>query len=365
MRLAKLTISALLLTASIFSVNNAHASDICHDSIKAICTDTLEQRAKSQTVLSLIKENILTEAQPQINKKTKEFLDKTPKFRWIKRITQPMRIQNQEIMKVAKVKFPEIDSFINDSETQSKIKTYMARSIDNSNFQSSVKSSMKSIISQVRMINFTDYIDLVELDESLVKNMLMNPCGSTGLEVNAFAIPIKKKDYIVICPGFIINNSFGKSKEEMFENSLFVLGHELGHHIDSNKIGAEPYANYIQCMSTNHAGKFNKSKKDQNFCDKSKTSKADCSLQVVASHAGELIGDVWGMKVINEFAKEQGFGAYESSQLLINGMNPLCGGKDVGLHPSGDFRTGVNLAINPEMNELFSCQEQKQVTCNF
>ena len=80
----------------------------------------------------------------------------------------------------------------------------------------------------------------------------------------------------------------------------------MGHHIDDESVGEEVYKPYLSCLSNNYSSHFNKTKKDEKFCNDKSTSVAACNSQVVKSHSGELIADQWGIRFLGYTLENRG-----------------------------------------------------------
>lgn len=366
-----LTILTVLSTGIFLNIPKASAEDICTNSLKIICTDTKAERTENEKYTKFLKEEIRLEAQAPAIERIKKMEKEIPKYRFLKRFLQRMKIENQEIMKAAKVRMPSIERAINNPENRALIMQYFHRAIAKSSFDSNTQKIIQATVDSVRILNFEDYLNQLELEDNLLSQLVGNPCGSDGLVSNAFAATIKNTKSVVICPGYMIDSSInGADDKKQFQVILQVIGHEIGHHVDAHALGPKTYNNYLTCINNNYGNTFKKSKSDAKFCKNKKTSAIDCQKQVTLSHSGELVADVWGMKVINEYALDNQLSYDESSRLLTNSFKNLCDTKDGGAHPAGDFRIGTHILLQPEMNSLFSCQNnneesQKKELCSF
>lgn len=366
MSLKHLSVLFLLSASSFMLTEKAHADGMCLNPLKEVCENTTVQRQEREKYIKFLKEEIRLEAQAPTLERVKKMEKEIPKYRLIKRFFQKIKINNQEIMKAAKTRMPVIEKVINNPETLALIMRYFDQAISKSNFANSTKDIFKNTISQVKILNFDEYLKILELEDKLIAQLLSNPCGSDGLVSNAFATKIKNQRVVVICPGYMIDSSINDSEERQLQAILQVIGHEIGHHIDAHATSVVFYDDYLTCISRNHAKGFNKSKADKKFCENKKTTKEECADQVTISHAGELVADVWGIKVLNEHIKENSLSFGESSTLLANSFKKLCGSKDEGTHPSGDFRIGTHILLQPEVSELLACQSNESVEqCTF
>ena len=78
-------------------------------------------------------------------------------------------------------------------------------------------------------------------------------------------------------------------------------------------------------------------------------------MKVTTTHGGELIADQWGIKVLAIHAKTQGYSVAQTDSLLTSSWANLCGTGDEGIHPTGDFRIGTLLRVNPGISDYLSC----------
>ena len=197
--------------------------------------------------------------------------------------------------------------------------------------------------------------------------LLGNACGSDGLIDNAFATTIDKERYVLICPGFLVTMTQTPDLKERFNTILHAISHEMGHHIDDGKVGKELYAPYLSCLTKNYSDKFNSTKDDQKFCKKNEKNPELCKAKITESHAGELIADAWGIKVLGIHAKAQNYSFAETDELLTSSWTKLCGSGDEGIHPSGDFRIGTLLRSSPEITSVLACDNStlSRPACTF
>lgn len=214
---------------------------------------------------------------------------------------------------------------------------------------------MKSIIDSIIIGNFGDFLERTGMEDNVLAQLLNNACGSDGMVANAFATTLGNDKYVLICPGFLITMSQTPDMRERFESILLAISHEMGHHLDNSKLGNELYKPFLGCLAENYVDKFNSTDDDKKFCKKNEKDPAACKMKVVVSHAGELIADAWGIKVLNIHARKQNYSFAETDTLLTSSWANLCGTGDEGIHPSGDFRIGTSLRTNPGINEYLAC----------
>lgn len=354
---SKTLVLACVLSASAFSFNAfSQESSVCMDPIKTICTDTQDQRAARKVYINKLKNEISKEASKNAAPKIVELENQNRgPLKFFKRMFGKFRITNQEIMKSAKSRIEGIETVVTDPKNISMLKNYMFQAIDETNYDQATRNILKARIDSVVIGNFGDYIERSGLDESVKSQALLNHCGSDGMVENAFATIIDKERYVLICPGFLITLSQEASEEERLNSILQAISHEMAHHIDISQIGDSIYKPFLNCISENYVDQFKITKKDLKYCKKKSTSKADCHSKVTESHAGELIADQWGIKVLAIHAKSKSYTTSQVDSLLTSSWSNLCGTTDEGIHPSGDFRIGTLLRVNPGISDYLSC----------
>lgn len=358
---------ACALLMSTLSFSSLYASDVCTDPLQKICSDTKSMQLEREAKVKKLKSEISAEAERNAAPRIEEMKKKTPKFRFIRRMIQAYKIKNQEIMRSAKVRVGDLEKVITNPENISKLKSYMSEAVDQTNFNSSTKDELKSVVSSVVIGNFADFIEKTGLEDNVIAQLLSNACGSDGLIDNAFATTLDNQKYVLVCPGFLITLNQESNEKDRFNTMLQAISHEIGHHIDNSKVGNEIYRPYLDCLSKNHIDRFNKTKDDQKFCKANEKEPAKCSEKVVLSHAGELIADQWGIKVTAIHAKHESLSFGESEKMLTESWVKLCGSQDEGIHPTGDFRIGTLMRFNPNIVDTLSCSnnETTKPVCTF
>lgn len=355
-------LSAFTLSSYVYS----QESKVCANPLKTICTDTKDQRDQRSLYIKNLKTEISTEAQQNAVPRIAEMKKKFPGISHSKLKSKSTVIRNQEIMKSAKSRISGIETVVTNSKNISLLKKYMKQAIDESKLNSMYNEYFKDSIDSIMIGNFSDFIERTGIEDDIL-GQLGTPCGLDGMTANAFAAYIHEERYVLICPGFLITLSQTANKQERLDSILQAVSHEMGHHIDLTQVGAEVYMPYLSCLSQNYVGQFKKTKYDIDYCKKAAKNKEDCNLQVTFSHAGELIADQWAIKVLAIHAKAKGYSAGQADSLLTNSFANLCDSKDEGVHPSGDFRIGSLLRINPEISDYLSCNNSsvKRPACTF
>ena len=356
MKSKTLLLACVLTAATTFSANVfSQDSSVCADPLKTICTNTQDQRKQRDVYIEGLKSEIAKEANINAAPRIEEMKKKVSKFKFLKRMVESYKIRNQEIMKSAKKRVGSIETVITNPNNIALLKGYMKQAIDESNFDSSTRGSFKAVIDSIVIGNFGDFLERTGMQDDVLGQLLGNACGSDGMVANAFATTIDSKKYVLICPGFLITLSQSASEQEKLNTILQAISHEMGHHIDNREAGNALYQPYISCLSENYIDKFNSTDEDKKFCKKTAKDQAECNMKVTLSHAGELIADAWGIKVLAIHARNQRYSIAQADSLLVNSWANLCGSGDEGIHPSGDFRIGTLLRVNPEISDYLTC----------
>jgi hypothetical protein len=350
-----LTCALTMITANAVKAETS----ICEEPITKICTQTKDQRDAREVVVKKMKQEIADEANKNAAPRIAEMKKKISSIHFIKRMIQTYKINNQEVMKSAKVRVGDLEKVITSPENIAKLKSYMLQAIDDSHYDISTKNSFKEIISSIVIGNFADFLEKSGLEDNVLAQLLGNACGSDGLIDNAFATTLNNQRYVLVCPGFLITLSNEANEREKFDSILQAISHEMGHHIDSSKVGNELYQPYYNCLAKNYAGTFNKTKEDEKFCKANEKEPAKCAAKVVLSHAGELVADQWGIKVTAIHSRLQQYSVSDSETMLTQSWAKLCGTGDEGIHPTGDFRIGTLLKKNPSIVEILGCASSK------
>lgn len=353
---SKTLVLACALTAASFSFNAfSQDSAVCADPLQKICKDTEVLRAQRDVYINKLKSEIAAEATANAAPKIEEMKKKISKIHFIKRAIESFKIKNRETMNSAKKRVGDIETVVTNPANVALLKSYMRQAIDESHFSDSTKESFKAIQSTVLIGNFADFIERSGLEDDALGQLLGSPCGSDGMVANAFATTIKEQRYVLICPGFLIALSQTASPKERLNSVLQAVSHEMGHHIDNSQVGNELYKPYLSCLSENYVDKFNSTDDDKKYCKKTAKDAADCNLKITTSHAGELIADAWGIKVLNIHARTEAMSIPQADSMLTSSWASLCGSGDEGIHPTGDFRIGTLLRTNPDISDYLAC----------
>lgn len=354
MKSKSLVLACALSAAFSFSAFSQESS-VCADPLKKICTETQQLRAERDTYIAKLKAEIATEANKNAAPRIEAMKKKISALHFIKRAIESYKIRNQEIMNSAKKRIGGIETVVTNPENVALLKGYMKQAIDESQFDAATRANFKSTMDSIVIGNFGDYLERTGLQDDVLGQLLGNACGSDGMVANAFATTIEKQKYVLICPGFLISLTQEASPKERLNTILQAISHEMGHHIDNSVVGNELYKPYLSCLSENYSDKFNKTDEDAKFCKKTAKDAAECNMKVVTSHAGELIADAWGIKVLAIHARAEAYSTPQADAMLTSSWASLCNTGDEGIHPTGDFRIGTLLRMSPEINDYLSC----------
>ena len=331
----------------LLSLDKSGSSLVCGDALQTICSDTeADRRARDQRV-NVLKNDIASEAARNAAPRIEEMKRQIKPIHFIKRMVATIKIKNQEIMKSASKRISGFEGQTINATNVDRIKNYMYQAIDTSKFDSTTKNNFKNTVKSIVVGN--------NLDDNVLAQLMGNACGSDGMVENAFATTIGSDKYVLICPGFLIGLNETPNESERFNAVLQALTHEMAHHIDNSKVGNELYAPFLTCVADNYADQFNKTKDDAKFCKKNEKDPAACNLKVTVSHAGELVADAWGIKVLNLHMRAQSYSFAQADQLLTESWVKLCDTGDEGIHPTGDFRIGTMLRKSPEISNYLAC----------
>lgn len=124
----------------------------------------------------------------------------------------------------------------------------------------SIRSQMASRVRSVKLRRSSEYVsEMVKYAKSQgatsaevtlkahAYRQYMASCGRNGLSPNAFYDEVNGERFIVLCPGLALGmKDYGIEKETIKDALGFVMGHELGHSIDSS-VYPHAYTSMGQC----------------------------------------------------------------------------------------------------------------------
>jgi DNA-binding protein H-NS len=359
--MSKSLIVATILLSSLSTATYAQQSSICSNPLQRVCEDTAVENAKRTVEIKRLRTEIANEASKNAAPRIEEMKKKVSKIHFIKRAIQSYKIRNQEIMNSAKKRIGGLEEAVTNKENIARLKGLMKQAIDESQFDLVTKVKMKSTMDSITIGNFGDFIERTNLDDNILAQLMSNACGSDGMVENAFATTLGNERYVLICPGFLISASQTKNPTERMNSILHAISHEMGHHIDNSQLGNEVYKPYLSCLANNYVDQFKRTEDDAKFCKKNEKDPAACNMKVTVSHAGELVADAWGLKVLNIHSRTNALSFAETDSFLTENWTKLCGTGDEGIHPTGDFRIGILLGNDPGINDYMSCGNAPKV----
>lgn len=346
------------------------STSICDNPLQNICTETKTQRAERDIEIQKLKQEINSEASKNAASRIDEMKKHISILHPLKRIIQSFKIRNQETMKSTKLRIGDLDKGIMSAENVTKLKNYMYQAIDETNFDSLTKSKFKDIIETIQIGNFADYIEKSGLEDNALAQYIGGVCGTDGLIDNTYATTVKGNRYVLVCPGFLITLSKSASEKEQFDSVLHAIANAMGHFIDNSNFGEKIFMPYLKCIADNYIDRFNKSEEDKIICERDAVKKTPgaCADKVILSHARDLIADQWGIKVAGIHARSENYSVSDSETMLTLSWANICGSIDEGFHPTGDFRIGTLMRLNPSIVNILSCgnrAENLKPACTF
>ena len=348
---------------------NAFSQDslMCANPIKTICRDTKVQKSLMTNSVKSLKYEILKEAYENI-KPIYSKLDKQYTDAWYTKDKKKLQyiVLNQEIMKSANSRIRGLELSVFSNKNISMIKSFLKLTIDESNFDQATRSTFKKTVDEVTIGSFNK-INVINGVRYNLSNFNTSYCGVDGMAKNAFSTKIDNHKYVLICPGLLISFGTNISEQERVNNILFTVIHEIGHHIHRSAPTSKAFQPYLNCLAENNANDFKNTKEDATFCKKVGINSNDCRQKVITSHSSELIADQWAIQVLANFAKRNRYSVDKTDSLLKNNYINFCDSNDEGKHPSGDFRIGTLLRVNPAISDYLSCNNSKikKPACTF
>jgi hypothetical protein len=403
-----------LVLGQLMLFSHAYAEDFCTNPLKVVCEETKQERAARDGEINRLKSEIRKEAAESAKQKIEALGTGGGVFGSVSRFFKKMKIENQEVIAAASRKLSGFEQNIVSADIIGTIKNYLKDEIDESQLSDQKKLQFKNKIEKVVVGNFSDYMEEIGASNRLLPQLFSSHCGLDGLVDNAFATKVADKDYVLICPGWLISLNKAESKRDVLNQVMQVLTHELAHHIDSRDFESE-YRQMTQCIADQYGRVLNRNSRDaqkclesdqicidayakgkadaenkcqeeENQCRQSKgilcgvkaklcrvtptarlyarkiscEKKAgdDCRLKVAESHMGEIAADTWAAQVMGAYMKSESLNIQESTELVASNMMKLCGSQDEGIHASGDFRILETIRKNPKIVDALGCAEE-------
>lgn len=175
-------------------------------------------------------------------------------------------------------------------------------------------------------------------------------CGKDGMVDNAFADTLfqgepGEQPVVMICPGAIVAAvEYIKEQklphEEVVTVLAMTLGHEFGHHLDSDAF-PEAFKPVEACIENGFSSKF---------------------IEPISEYMREISADTYGNQVLAMRLQQAPQSAREA--LLEGGLEDMCETPDDKEHPQGVFRIATLSFSSHELRLAMGCGEPKrELTC--
>lgn len=179
---------------------------------------------------------------------------------------------------------------------------------------------------------------------------LRHECGRDGMVDNAFADTLyqgqpNEQPVVMICPGAIIASvEFVKElklpRTEAVTVLAMTLGHEFGHHIDSDTF-PDVFKPLESCIADGFSTKF---------------------IEAIPEYMREISADTYGNQVLA--ARLSRAKMKDRVVLLEGGLEDMCDSPDDKEHPSGFFRIATLAFSSASLRATLQCGEPKrQLVC--
>lgn len=205
------------------------------------------------------------------------------------------------------------------------------------------KEETRDMIKQLDSSEVVDALDVLlsKTDDQELRDAVIESCNRDGLEENAFADVVAKKNYVIVCPGdylagFDRSERHLRPSEMLQANEVWTLGHETGHHVDATDHPIM-YENMRACLAENHAAELK---------------------GPVADYMSEITADHWGNEELASYLARFKT-ATARFAALKQSMISLCDSEDDGTHPEGRFRIEM-LRRNPRIHKIMGCLNPDQ-----
>lgn len=201
------------------------------------------------------------------------------------------------------------------------------------------------MLARLDNVTIRPYADIATRNSGELAQFL-GTCGQDGLSFNAVfsSRPGQIGGEILVCPAYL-------SALATDEQAFRVLGHELGHAIDFNKVRGAHTA-HIACLTKNHPG-FSSQLGGESTADV-------CSCGAVIN---KLLAERAGPDAILSFAGSSFRGycdksadgpAFQLRGRVIDGVNASNGARPI-VHPPTDFRVAVLFGMDPRVRRAMGC----------
>lgn len=173
----------------------------------------------------------------------------------------------------------------------------------------------------------------------------MSSCGRNGLSPNAFHDQFGTTQFIVVCPGLLLDaHDYGISQQDLITTLSYTMGHELGHAIDAS-IFPHLYGEMGRC-----------------YQDITGYPLWDYGT-LYGTMRDEIVADHWGAVVLAEVLRTRPGGPVSPdgvARIIAYATNPYGETTDdpdgePQLHAPPAFRVNQTLARHPDMVQLLRC----------
>jgi hypothetical protein len=235
----------------------------------------------------------------------------------------------------------------------------------------------RSRIRAVRWVTAADFLKLrgrgggKNALEEIQEELVSQACGPDGLAINAFYFhnsdanwdheaggwDVGDQQRMLICPGLLLAMNLKDSNSQLGIRALMasIIGHELGHSIDS-QYDFEGYQKHLVCL----AGQPEAEELEGRPGDPE--DEAGHSLvpvgKRISNHSREIIGDQWGARAMGRMLRQGHLGNTPTQMLasLSAGLSLFCeaSGTD-GTHPDSFYRVNQVFGANPDIRKAMGC----------
>lgn len=232
-----------------------------------------------------------------------------------------------------------------------------------------INAKMRKEVNRTKIVQMADVDAIAKkkpADGKELREAFAEGCGADGLGQNAFAyMSNDKTKYLAVCPGWLLASSGNPDDERTnLENLVQVLGHEWGHHIDSQHF-FDQYVDFGNCILRNYSHAL--SPLDLNTLKPEVRAKLDPKINFndplvkVELHLREMTADLWGARVVEQYLLWNGllWDRMRKMNVLRESFGGLCATKSEGIHPTGDFRVELLLGHEPGVRQAMGCSPVK------
>lgn len=353
-RLLVLCLFAALLSTSAPSAGAPPAAppvgvffeDFCADPVKAVCGTLLTNPIGREALLLQVAKAAAAQALADIGGTPPAQLPPAAQAQALGRYQERLLLRLRE--RTSQVEWNAVQRSVN------RVRALLLSAIDRAYGPSrSMAQALQGVLHEVRVLDSSTLRQILSegRDENApaLARAYARSCGWEGLGQNAFAASFTRTRggaavvdrYFIVCPGLLLSAiGAGADARSNLENLLFVVGHELSHHFDAEKMPTF-YEPYQRCLE----GLFGR-----------------VLPGPLAPRMGEISADFWGTEVLLGYLNESGqgpksgpTGQRERLWSLRQGVGALCGSQDDGVHPSGAFRIGSLLRHHPGIITSMRC----------